>query len=101
MKPSIILKTMSQASLGLRQKSLFLHLEAYSNCQSLFAFRFRRISWCLASLSSSRVASDGCFDDVLKAVFLFSMAFSRASSESVNQSGRFLVSEAVSSKAAW
>lgn len=97
MKPSISLKTMFQASLGLRQKSFFLHLEAYSNCHFLLAIRLIRRRRCLASLRFWRVVSEGCLTKHLKAAFRSWMASSRVSSDSVNQSGRFLHSDAARS----
>jgi hypothetical protein len=99
-KPSIKLKTIFHASLGLKQKSLFLHLFAYSSCHCLLALLFSRRSVCLACFKACKFSGDGCFMCSLKAWFLASIHFINISSASVNQSGRCLTSAGATSSAA-
>ena len=85
-------------SLGFRQKSVFLHLLAYSyyHCR---AFLFSRRSVCLAFLRAWWFSADGCFIWFLKAWFLASIHCIKISSASVIQSGQCLILAVATSSA--
>jgi len=63
-----LIKTIFQASLELRQKSLFLHLFAYSNCHCLSALLLSRRSACLACFRAWWFSVDGSFHMFLESL---------------------------------